>query len=185
MLFWAARVTARWASLCSFRFCQAFVTLQDFHDNKQQDATHGHTVNFQHNQNLKINICLILIFKINIWTVVLQKTLESLLDCKEIQPVHPKGNQSWIFIGRTDVETETPILWPPDAKGWLIWKDPDARKDWRREEKGDNRGKMDGWHHWLNGHEFEQAPGVGDGPASLACCSPRGRKESDTTEWLN
>jgi len=93
-------------------------------------------------------------------TVVLEKTLESPLDCKEIQPVHPKGNQSWIFIGRTDAEAEAPILWPPDAKNWLIRKDPDARKDQRQEEKGITEDEMVGWHHQLNGHEFEQAPGV-------------------------
>ena len=89
------------------------------------------------------------------WTMVLEKTLESPLVCKEIQPVHPKGNQSWIFIGRTDAEAEPPKLWPPDAKSWLIWKDPDAGKDWRREEKGTTGDEMAGWHHWLNGHEFE------------------------------
>ena len=89
------------------------------------------------------------------WTVVLEKTLESPLDCKEIQPVHPKGDQSWIFIGRTDAEAETPVLWPPDAKNWLIWKDPDAGKDWRQEEKGMTEGEMVGWHHWIKGHEFE------------------------------
>ena len=89
------------------------------------------------------------------WTVVLEKTLESPLDCKEIQPVYPKGNQSWIFFGRTDVEAETPILWPLDAKDWLIWKDPDARKDWGQKEKGTTEDEMVGWHHWLNGHEFE------------------------------
>ena len=88
------------------------------------------------------------------WTVVLEKTLESPLDCKEIQPVHPKGDQSWLFIGRTDVEAETPILWPPDAKNWLIWKDPDAGKDWGPEEKGTIEDEMVGWHHPLNGHEF-------------------------------
>ena len=97
------------------------------------------------------------------WTVVLEKTLESPLDCKEIQPVHPKGNQSWIFTGRTDAEAETPILWPPDVKNWLIGKDPDAKKDWSQEEKGMTEDEMVGWHHWLNGREFEQAPGVGDG----------------------
>ena len=113
------------------------------------------------------------------WTVVLEKTLEGPLDCKEIQPVHPKGNQSWIFIGRTDAET--PILWPPDAKNWLIRKDPDAGKDWRQEEKGTTEDKVVGWYHWLDGHEFGQAPGVGDGQGSLACCSPWGCKESDTT----
>ena len=88
------------------------------------------------------------------WTVVLEKTLESRLDCKEIQPVHPKGDQSWLFIGRTDVETETPILWLPDVKSWLIWKDPDADKDWRQEKKGTTEDEKVGWHHWLNGHEF-------------------------------
>ena len=118
------------------------------------------------------------------WTVVLEKTLESPLDCK-IKPVDPKGNQYWIFIGRTDVEAETPILWPPDMKNWLIGKDPDAGKDWRREEKGSTEDEIVGWHHRLNGHEFEQALRVGDGQGSLACCSPWGHKESDTTEWLN
>ena len=118
------------------------------------------------------------------WSVVLEKTLESLQDCKEIQPVHPKGNQSWMFIGRTDVEAETPILWPPDAKSWPIWKDPDAGKDWRQ-EKGRTEDGMVGWHHWLNGHEFDQTPRVGDGQGILLCCSPRGRKELDTTEPLN
>ena len=88
------------------------------------------------------------------WTVVLEKTLESPLDCKEVQPLHPKGNQSWVFIGRTDVEAETLILWPPDVKNWLIKKDPDAGKDWRH-EKGMTKDKMVGWHHWLNGLEFE------------------------------
>ena len=119
------------------------------------------------------------------WTVVLEKTLESSLDCKEIQPVHLKGNQSWIFIGRTDVEAETLILWPPDAKNWLIEKDPDAGKDWRWEEKEKTEDEMVGWLHQLDGHEFEQALGVGDGQGSLACCSSWGCKESDTTEWLN
>ena len=119
------------------------------------------------------------------WTVVLNKTLESPLDCKEIQPVHSEGDQSWVFIGRTDVEAETPILWPPDAKSWLIWKDPDAQKDWGQEEKGTTEDKMVGWHHWLNGCECEWTPGVGDGPGGQACCDSWGRKESDTTERLN
>ena len=119
------------------------------------------------------------------WTVLLEKTLETPLDYKEIQPVHPKGDQSWIFIGRTDAEAETPILWLPDSKNWLIWKDPDAGKDWRREETGTTEDEMVGCHHWLDGHEFEQAPGVGDGQGGLACCSPWGQKELDTTEWLN
>ena len=119
------------------------------------------------------------------WTVVLEKTLESPLDCKEIQPVHPKRDQSWMFIGRTDAEAETPILWPSDAKNWLIWKDPDAGKDWRREEKWTTEDEMVGWHHQLNGHEFEWIPEVGDVQGGLACCSPWGCKESDTNEWLN
>ena len=118
------------------------------------------------------------------WTVVLEKTLESPLDSKEIQPVYPKGNQSWIFFGRTDAEVETPIFWSPDVKNWLIGKDPDAEKDWRREEKGSTEDDIVGWHHRLNGHEFEQAPGVGDGQGSLAYCSAWGCKESDTTERL-
>ena len=117
------------------------------------------------------------------WTVVLEKTLESPLDSKEIQPVHPKWNQSWIFIGRTDAEAL--ILWPPDAKNWLIGKDSDAGKDWRQEEKGMTEDEMAGWHYQLNGHEFQQAPGVGNGQGSLACCSLWGRQESDMTEWLN
>ena len=119
------------------------------------------------------------------WTVVLEKSLESPLDCKEIQPVHPKADQFGVFIGRTDGEAESPILWPPDVKSWLIWKDPDAGKDWRQEEKGTTEDEIVGWHHWLNGHEFEQASGVGDGQGSLACCSPCGHKESDTTERLD
>ena len=119
------------------------------------------------------------------WTVVLEKTLESPLDCKEIKPVNPKGNQSLIFIGRTDAEAETPILWPSDGKNWLLKKDLDAGKDWRQEEKGMTEDEMVGCHHQFNGHEFKQAPRVGDGQGSLACCSPWGRKESDTTEWLN
>ena len=119
------------------------------------------------------------------WAVVLEKILKSPLDCKEIQPVHPKGNQSWIFIGKTDAEAETPILWTPDAKNWLLGKDPDAGKDWRQEEKGMTEDEMVGWHRWLDGHEFEQAPGVGDGQGSLAFCSPWGCKELDRIERLN
>ena len=119
------------------------------------------------------------------WTVVLEKTLKSPWDCKEIQPVHPKGDQSWVFIGRTDVEAETLILWPPDAKSWLIWKDPDAGKDWGQEEKGMTEDEMVGWHHWLNGHEFGWTPGAGDRQGGLVCCSSWGHKESDMTEQLN
>ena len=104
------------------------------------------------------------------WAVVLEKILESPLDCKEIKPVNPKGNQSWIFIGRTDAEAEAPILWPPDEKNWLIWKDPDAEKDWRQDGKGTTEDEMVGWHQRLDGHEFEQALGVGDGQGGLACC---------------
>ena len=118
------------------------------------------------------------------WTVVL-KTLASPLDCKEIHPVHPKGNQSWVFIGRTDFEAETPVLWPPHAKSWLIGKDPDAGRDWEQEEKGTTEDEMAGWHHRFDGHKFEWTPGVGDGQGILACCDSWGRKESDTTERLN
>ena len=119
------------------------------------------------------------------WTVVLEKTLESPLDCKEIQPVHSKGDQSWVFIGRTDAEAETLILWPPHAKSWLIGKDPDAGRDWGQEEKGTTEDEMTGWHHRLDGHESEWTLGVGDGQGGLACCDSWGRKESDTTERLN
>ena len=116
--------------------------------------------------------------------VVLEKSLESPLDSKEIQPDHPKGNQSWIFIGRINTEAEAPILWLPDAKNWLLGKDPDAGKDWRQEEMQMTENKMVGWHHQFNGHEFEQALGVGDGQGSLVYCSPWGHKQSDTTERL-
>ena len=119
------------------------------------------------------------------WTVVLEKTLESPLDCKEIQPVHPKGDQSWVFIGRTDAEAETPVLWPPDKKSWLTGKDPDAGKGQGQEEKGTTEDEMVWWHQRLSGHEFEQGSGVGVGQGSLARCSPWGCKESDTTEQLN
>ena len=117
--------------------------------------------------------------------MVLEKTLASPLDSKEIQSVHPKGDQSWVFIGRTDVEVEAPILWSPDAKSWLIGKDPDAGKDWGQEEKGTIEDKMVGWHHCLNGHRFGWTLGVGDGQGSLVCCISWGHKESDTTEQLS
>ena len=119
------------------------------------------------------------------WSVVLEKTLESPLDCKEIQPVHPTGDQSWVFIGRTNVEVETLILWPPDVKSWLTGKDPDSGKDCRQEEKGEKEDEMVGCHHRLNGRGFGWTPGVGDGQGGLAFCSSWGHKESDTTEWLN
>ena len=119
------------------------------------------------------------------WIVVSEKTFESPLDCKEIKPVYPKGNHSWIFIGRTDAEAETPILWPPHVKSWLTGKNPDAGRDWGQEEKGTTDDEMVGWHHRLNGHEFGWTPGVGDGQGGLACFSSWGHKESDTTEWLN
>ena len=120
------------------------------------------------------------------WTVVLEKTLESPLDCKETQPVHPKGNKSWIFIGRTDSEAETPILWPPDAENWAIGKDPDAGKDWRQEKNGATADERVGYHHQLDGHPGVSASlGVGDGQRSLVCFSPRGCKELDMTERLN
>ena len=119
------------------------------------------------------------------WTVVLENTLESPLDYKEIQWVHPKGDQSWVFIGRTDAEAETPILWLLHAKSWLIGKDPDAERDLRQEEKGTTEDEMAGWHHRLDAHKFGWTPGVGDGQGGLACCDSWSRKELDRTEWLN
>ena len=120
------------------------------------------------------------------WTVLLEKTLESPLDFNEIQPVHSKGDQSWVFFGRNDAEAETPVLWPPHAKSWLIGKDSDAGRDWGQEEKkGTTEDEMAGWHHWLNRHESEWTLGVGDGQGGLACCDSWGRKESDTTKRLN
>ena len=117
------------------------------------------------------------------WTVVLEKTLESPLDCKEIQPVNPKGNLPWIFIGRIDAEAEIPVLWPSDVKIWLIGKDPSAGKDWRHKEKGMTEDEMVRWHLWLNGHEFEQTLGDGEGQGSQVCYNLWGHKESDTSDW--
>ena len=119
------------------------------------------------------------------WAVVLEKTLESPLDCKEIQPVYPKGDQSGVFFGRNDGDAETPVLWPPHEKSWLIGKDSDAGRDWGQEEKGTTEDEMAGWHHRLNGCESEWTLGVGDRQGGLACCDSWGRKESDTTERLN
>ena len=119
------------------------------------------------------------------WTVVLEKTLESPLDCKEVQPVHPKGDQPWDFFGRNDTEAETPVLWPPHEKSWLTGKDSDAGRDWEQEEKGTTEDEMAGWHHGLDGRESEWTLGVGDGQGGLACCDSWGHKELDTTEWLN
>ena len=120
-----------------------------------------------------------------LWTCDVGEDSSESLDCKEIQPVHSKGDQSWVFTGRTYVEAETPILWPPHEKSWLIGKDPHAGRDWEQEQKRTTEDKMAGWHHRLYGHEFEWSPGVGDGQRGLACCDSWGRKESDTTEWLN
>ena len=119
------------------------------------------------------------------WTVVLEKTLESPLDCKEIQPVHSEGDQPCYFFGRNDVKAETPVLWPPHAKSWLIGKDSDAGRDWGQEEKGTAEDEMTGWHHWLDGRESVWTPGDGDGQGGLACCNSWGCKESDMTERLN
>ena len=116
---------------------------------------------------------------------MLEKTLESPLDCKESQPIHSKGNQSWMFFGRNDAEAETPVLWPPHVKSWLIGKDPDAGRHLGQEEKGTTEDEMAGWYHRLNGHEFEWTPGDGDGQGGLACCNLWGHKESDMTERLN
>ena len=118
------------------------------------------------------------------WTAVLEKPLESPLDCKEIQPVHPKGVQSWVIIGSSDVEAETPVLWPLDAKSWLIWKDPDAGKDWGQEEKGMTEDEMVGWHHRLDGHGFGWTPGVYDGQGGLACCSSWvAKSQTQLSDW--
>ena len=119
------------------------------------------------------------------WTVVLEKTPESPLDCKEVQPVHSKGDQSWVFFGRNDAKAETPVLWTPNVKSWLIGKDSDAGRDWRQEDKGTTEDEMAGWHHGLNGREFEWTSGVGDGQGGLACCNSWVRKELDVTERLN
>ena len=119
------------------------------------------------------------------WTVVLEKTLESLLDCKEIQPVNPKGNQSWIFTGRTDAEAKTPTFWPLDMKNGLIGKDPDSGKGRRQEEKGTTEDEMIEWHHQLEGREFEQAPGIGDGQGSLECCSAWGCSQTQPNDWID
>ena len=119
------------------------------------------------------------------WTVVLEKTLESPLDCKQIQPVHSEGDQSWVFFGGNDAKAKTPVLWPPHVKSWLIGKDSDAGRDWGQEEKETTEDEMAGWHHWLDGRESEWTPGNGDGQGGLACCDSWGCKESDTTERLN
>ena len=118
------------------------------------------------------------------WTVVLEKTLESPLDCKDIPPVHSEGDQPWDFFGRNDAKAETPVLWPPHVKSWLVGKDSDAGRDWGQEEKGTTEAETAGWHHWLDGRESRWTPGVGDGQGGLACCDSWGRKESDTTQRL-
>ena len=116
------------------------------------------------------------------WTELLEKTLESPLNCKEIQPVHSKGNQPWVFFGRNDAEAKTPVLWPPHTKSWLIGKDSDAGRDWGQEEKGTTEDEMAGWHHWLNGHGFGWTPGVGNGQGGLACC---GSWVAESQTWLS
>ena len=118
------------------------------------------------------------------WTVVLEKTLECPLDSKETQPVHPKGDQTWVFIGRTDAEAETLIVLPPHVKNWLIGKDPNAGRDWGQEEKGTTQDEMAGWHYWLDGHEFEWTLGADDGQWGLMCCDSWGCKDSNKNEWL-
>ena len=120
-----------------------------------------------------------------LWTVLLENTLESPLDCKKIQPVHSEGDQPWDYFGRNDAKAETLVLCPPPVKSWLIGKYSDAGRDWGQEEKGTREDEMAGWHHWLNGHESEWTPGVDDGQGGLACCDSWGHKELDTTEWLN
>ena len=132
-----------------------------------------------------LNLGLLVLKNWCFWTVVLEKSLESPLDCKEIQPVHSEGDQPWDFFGRNDAKAETPVLWQPHAKSWLIGKDSDAGRDWGQEEKGTAEDEMAGWHHWLDGCESGWTPGVGDGQGGLACCDSWGCKESDTTKWLN
>ena len=117
------------------------------------------------------------------WTVLLEKTLESSLDCKEIQPVHSEGDQSWDFFGRNDAKAETPVLWPPHVKSWLIGKDSDVGRDWGQKEKGTTEDEMAGWHHWLDGRESEWTPGVGDGQGGLACCDSWGRSQTWMSDW--
>ena len=139
-----------------------------------------------------VNICKVILVVIYQYLIVVwiyisltNNTLESPLDCKEIQPVHSKGDQPWVFFGRNNAKAETPVLWPPHAKSWLIGKHSDAGRDWGQEEKGTTEDEMAGWHHWLDGRESEWTPGDDDGQGGLACCDSRGRKESDTTERLN
>ena len=164
---------------------------------KSYDQPRQHIKKQRHNLADKFSLVKAMVFPVLMWetdhkesweqknrcfpTVALEKILESSLDCKEIQLANLKGNQPWIFIGRTDAEAEAPILWPHDVNSWLIGKDPDAGKDWGQKEKGVTEDEMFGCHHWLNGHEFEQTSGDGEGQGSPACCSPWGRKESDTT----
>ena len=139
-----------------------------------KDSSHAQMWELDHEEGRELkNWCL--------WPVVLEKTLESPLDCKEIKPVNPKVDQPWIFLGRTDAEAEAPILWPSDVKIRLIGKDPDSGKDWGQEEKGATEDGMVGWHHRLHGHESEQTLGDGQWQGSLVCCSPWGRKGSDKT----
>ena len=143
-----------------------------------KDSSHAQMWELDHEEGRELkNWCL--------WPVVLEKTLENTLDNKEIKPVHPKGNQPWIFLGQSDAKAEAPILWPSDVKSWLIGIDPDAGEGWGQEEKGTTEDEMVGWHHQLNGHELGQTPRDSEGHRSLACCSPRGHKQLDTTWQLN
>ena len=137
------------------------------------------------NKKNKVLVCILSFFSCSLFIKIFALLLLIIVDNNVIQPVHPKEDQSWVFIGRTDVEAETPILWPPDTKSWLIGKDPDAGKGWGQEEKGITEDEMVGWHHRLDGHEFGWTLGVGDGQAGLASCGSWACKESDTTEWLH
>ena len=170
-MYWKAETSLCWQS-------QQIYSLSLYSQSYGFSSSHVHMWELDHKEGWVLkNLCF--------QTVVLEKTLESPLDCKEIKPVSFKKNQPWIFIGRTDAEDEAPILWPPGAKSRLIRRDPDAGKGWRQEEKGVTEDEMVGRNHWLNGREFEQTLGDSEGQGRLACCSPCSLKESDMTEWVN
>ena len=168
-----------WPSLCSYWMLQVLFN-EFFLLWLSQSCTNSDSCSVYCSPQVVVFLCYLFFA----WTVVLEKTLESPLDCKDIQPVHSKGDQSWVFFGRNDAKAEAPILWPPQAKSWLTGKDSDAGRDWGQEKKGTTEDEMAGWHHQLNGHESAWTPGVGDGQGGLVCCNSWSRKESDMTERL-